>query len=234
MKKSLEITFYELCTLKRSTYRSILLSVCPSQYPRGDLDRQFCMELGVRNFPTILAFPRTGGQPFVHGSENRSMQMLLKFANMACRSAPGAKQMHIIMPTYPRQKIYKSAASLSLATYNSIETPVHIQDINVTVRSYFSVFQRSSGCLGPAEVVVALLGLGGFFACTFGPSRSKEQRNGGSLRYQKAQLNLQNDVLFRTKYGNARNWMKILFFKVLRTLYRLSNYIGGDINDSGK
>lgn len=49
-----------------------------------------------------------------------------------------------------------------------------------------------------------------------------------------AQLNLQNDVLFRTKYGNARNWMKILFFKVLRTLYRLSNYIGGDINDSGK
>jgi thiol-disulfide isomerase/thioredoxin len=35
----------------------------------GALDRDFAAALGVRTFPTILAFPKTGGAPFVYGSQ---------------------------------------------------------------------------------------------------------------------------------------------------------------------
>jgi thiol-disulfide isomerase/thioredoxin len=35
----------------------------------GTLDRDFASSLGVRTFPTVLAFPKTGGAPFVYGSQ---------------------------------------------------------------------------------------------------------------------------------------------------------------------
>jgi len=62
---------------------------------RGDLDRVFCLELGVTSYPTVLAFPRTGGQPFVYGTQNRSAEYILRFANLACRAAPNAEQMKL-------------------------------------------------------------------------------------------------------------------------------------------
>lgn len=32
------------------------------------MDRDFSGQLGVRTFPTVLAFPKSGGAPFVYGS----------------------------------------------------------------------------------------------------------------------------------------------------------------------
>ena len=39
----------------------------------GTLDRDFAANLGVRTFPTVLAFPKTGGAPFVYGSQVRGV-----------------------------------------------------------------------------------------------------------------------------------------------------------------
>lgn len=43
---------------------------------RGDVDREFASSLGVRSFPTVLAFRKAGGKPFVYGSTVRTPKVL--------------------------------------------------------------------------------------------------------------------------------------------------------------
>ncbi|KAK3276010.1 aspartic proteinase precursor [Cymbomonas tetramitiformis] len=59
----------EYCSLSRQLQSDPTIIVAQM---RGDVDRAFVAELGVRTFPTILAFPRSGGQPFIYGSEIQS------------------------------------------------------------------------------------------------------------------------------------------------------------------
>ena len=69
---------------------------------RGDLDREFSRSLGVRSFPTVLAFRKAGGKPFVYGSTDRRVEPLLKFANYIFRSELGSRQLEVRAQTRTR------------------------------------------------------------------------------------------------------------------------------------